>query len=314
MSHDDLINADEARKFLELLHTRAAAALRDVRRPGPLHLVSMAPDDRGMSVECFNIGDVDHMHEAALDHARGGRNVYVEARTVRPGRPSERGRGKLESTIGCFAFVIDRDSDTGKGGRALNGDASAVIETSPGNCHQWLILDNALSAGDAKPLGEIIRKASGADHCTGNIVQPYRVPGCPNFPDSKKIARGRTVVPTRLISVTNKVWTADELAAVFSTDKTQAAPTQPRRKAAHALKRSAPHRSTPLRKVIAKAKIAAKVNAKTDRSAAFQSAVNAAADAGMTADQIEAEMRKHPDWAAAKVSRKRRPATARDRP
>jgi hypothetical protein len=47
--------------------------------------------------------------------------------------------------------------------------------------------------------------------------------------------------------------------------------------------------------VIAKAKIAAKVNSKTDRSAAFQSAVNIAARAGKTKDEVETEMRAHPD-------------------
>ena len=66
MSTPDLIDAATVRKFLDLLHTKAAAALRDVRHHGVLHLVSMAPDDRGMSVSSFNIGDVDHMLETAL--------------------------------------------------------------------------------------------------------------------------------------------------------------------------------------------------------------------------------------------------------
>ena len=137
MSHHDLKDADEVRKFLELLHTRAAAALRDVRRPGVLHLVSMAPDDRGMSVSPFNIGDVDHMLETALIDAKAGRNVYVETRTVRRGRPNE--PGKLEATIAVFALVIECDADKGRGGH-VNGDAaSAIIETSPGNSHQVVI-------------------------------------------------------------------------------------------------------------------------------------------------------------------------------
>ena len=61
MSAPDLNDTATVRNFLELLNTRAAAALRDVRRPGVLHLVSMAPDDRGMSVSSFNIGDIDDM-------------------------------------------------------------------------------------------------------------------------------------------------------------------------------------------------------------------------------------------------------------
>jgi hypothetical protein len=280
MSHHDLIDAATVRKFLELLHTRAAAALRDVRRHGVLHLVSIAPDDRGMSVSPFDVGDVANMTEAALADARAGRNVYVETRTVRPGRPTE--RGKLEATTAVFALVIDCDADKGKGGH-VNGDASAIVETSPGNSHRWLFLERAIGAAEAQALGIMVRKATGADHCTGVVTQPYRVAGTVNFPDSKKIARGRITVPTRLVSFTNKTWTANELIAVFTTDGAQAAQTQPCRKA------------TPGRKAIAKAKIAAKVDSQTDRSAAFQSAVNAAAAAGMTPDQIELEMREHPD-------------------
>jgi hypothetical protein len=119
-----------------------------------------------------------------LTSAKGGYNVYVEARSVRPGRPDERGRGKIESTIGCFAFVVDRDGDRGKSGH-VNGDASVVVETSPGNFHEWLFLDRALDAGDAKPLGEMIRKATGTDSDTGVVTQPYRVRGTPNYPDAK---------------------------------------------------------------------------------------------------------------------------------
>ena len=243
MTGDLLLDEPTVRKFLELLHARAAAALCDVRRPGVLHLVSMAPDDRGMSVSPFNIGDVDHMLETALIDAKAGRNVYVETRTVRPGRPNE--RGKLEATIAVFAFVIDCDADLGRGGH-VNGDtASAIIETSPGNSHQWLFLEHAIGAAEAQALGIMIRKATSADHCTGVITQPYRVAGTVNYPDSKKIARGRITVPTRLVSVTNKTWTADVLIAAFTTDKAQAAQTQPHRKATGALNRGAPQHTPP---------------------------------------------------------------------
>src|SRR5215469_17014893 len=167
------------------------------------------------------------MVETALTDARSGRNVYVEARTVRPGRPCERGRGKIDSTIGCFAFVVDRDGDRNKAGH-VNGDASAVVETSPGNSHEWLFLDRALDAGDAKPLGEMIRKATGTDHDTGVVTQPYRVPGTPNYPNAKKVARGRVVMPTRLVRISDHLWTPDEIESTFSTAATQAGDTQPR--------------------------------------------------------------------------------------
>src|SRR6516165_3428953 len=104
----DLIDEATARKFIQLLQDRAAAALSHVRRADVLQLISLSPGDKGMSVSPFAIGDVDGMLEAALTDARSGRNVFVETRSTRPGRPQERGRGKLESTLACFALVIDR--------------------------------------------------------------------------------------------------------------------------------------------------------------------------------------------------------------
>jgi hypothetical protein len=214
---------------------------------------------------------------------------------VRPGRPKERkpGRGKADATIGLFAFVSDSDADKNRAGRVdhIDGDASAIVETSPGNRHIWLFLRRALNAADAQRFGAMIRKGTNADHNTGTVTQPYRIPGTPNYPDAKKRARGRVTVPTKLITVSNKVWTAAEIEAAFSTDGTQSAKTQPAKKTAGALNRG----GTPRRKAIAKAKIAGKVESQTDRSAAFQSAVVAAHAAGMTPDQVEVEMREHPN-------------------
>ncbi len=286
----DLIDPATVRKFLGLLHERAAAALSHMRRPGVIQLVSIAPDDRGMSISPFAIGDVDSMLEAALVNTRCGKNVFVETRTVRPGRPKERGRGKIGSTVGTFAFVIDHDADTGRAGH-INGDTT-IVETSPGNSQEWLFLLRALNAGAAKPLGDRIRKSSGADHDSGVITQPFRVPGTVNYPTAKKTARGRVVVPTKLIRVSDRLWTPGEIEATFTTDKAQTADTQPRRNVRGALNGGAPHRSTPRR---VRRKIAVKATPDMDRSAAFQSAVNTAVRAGMTPDQIEAEMRKHPD-------------------
>ena len=294
MSAEDLIDPITIRKFLQWINDGVAAAFCHESRPGVLQLVSINPEGRGMSFSPFKIGDVDSQLTAALTDARAGRNVYIETRTVRPGRPKERrpGRGKADATIGLFAFVIDSDADKGQAGRVdhIDGDASAIVETSPGNRHIWLFLRRALSAADAKPLGDRIRKATGADHNTGTVTQPYRIPGTPNYPDAKKRARGRTVVATKLIAVSDRLWDPTEIQAAFSTGGEEVAKTPPTTRATGALNRGAP-----IAKAIAKAKIAAKVNSKTDRSAVFQSGVNAAVRAGMTPDQVEAEMREHPD-------------------
>jgi hypothetical protein len=158
-----------------------------------------------------------------------------------------------------------------------------------------------LDANDAERLGKLVRKSTGGDHCSGVLTQPFRIAGCPNFVDAKKRARGRVTAPTKLIAVSDKLWTSSEIEAVFSTGKIQAATSQPIVKAAAALKPATPSPSTRYRKAVARAKILSKITSKTDRSAAFQSAVNAAARAGMTPDQIEAAMRDNPNGASAKI-------------
>jgi hypothetical protein len=292
----DLTHEPTVRKFLKLLHSRAAAALSHLRRPGVVQTVSASPDDRGVAFAVFAIGDVDRMAEAVLIDARNGRNTYIETRSTRPGRPKERrsGRGKADATIGTFAICIDSDSDRGRAAH-IDGGAT-VVETSPGNQHLWLFLERALNANDAERLGKLVRKSAGGDHCSGVVTQPFRIPGTPNYySNAKKRARnGVVAVPTKLIAVSDKLWTPSEIEAVFSTDKTQAAKPQPIRKVAGALKATAPTPSARHRARVAKAKILSKVNSKTDRSAAFQPAVNAAARAGMSRDQVEAEMRDNP--------------------
>jgi hypothetical protein len=128
-----LIHEPTIRKFLKLIHSRAAAALSHLRRPGVLQAVSISPDDRGLSYSAFAIGDVDRMFEAVLIDAKAGRNTYIETRTVRPGRPKERksGRGTADATLGTFAIVVDSDGDRD---RAAHIDCGAtIVETSPGN-------------------------------------------------------------------------------------------------------------------------------------------------------------------------------------
>ena len=135
------------------------------------------------------------------------------------------------------------------------------------------------------------------------ITGCYRLAGTPNYPNAKKLARGRTIGPTRLIRVTNKVWTVDALNAAFTqtaNTKLKATKTQPREKPAGALNGEAPIRSTPRKHTIVELKVSAKVTPKMDRSAQFQAAVHAAATSGMSPDDLETLMRKHPDGCAGK--------------
>lgn len=205
-------NSATLRSFVQVLHGQAARALAGADRPGLLQLVRVHPAREGAVSSRFTIGDVDGMVEAAIEDAASGHNVYVEARTVERGA---RGRGRTEDTRGVFAFVVDSDADKSKAA-TIDVQPSLVVETSPGNRHLWLFLERALTAAQAGPIGEALRRAVGADDNTGVITQPYRVAGTPNFPNAKKQARGRLeVARTRILETSGILWSRDALLEAF---------------------------------------------------------------------------------------------------
>jgi hypothetical protein len=207
-------NESTVRDFLEIINAQAARAIGDSDSPGVLQMSRLYPDDRAGTVPSrFTIGSVDAMVKEALGHAQGGHNSYIEGRTVRNGLVGKE-RGKLADTEWVFAFNIDSDADKDKGG-TVAAEASLIVESSPGNRHYWYFLDRALRADEAQEIGRAIRKASGADHDTGNVVQPYRVAGTVNYPDAKKRGRGRYVSPTRILEHSGKLYSAAELLEAF---------------------------------------------------------------------------------------------------
>src|SRR5262249_9115676 len=145
----------------------------------------------------YAIGDVGHMLEAAVCDSEAGHNVYIEGRTVREDLRGN-SRGRLEDTRAVFAIITDSDADKGMGWQP-NVPPSLPVETSPQNFQYWFFVREAVSAEVGKALGERIRGATRTDHDTGNVVQPYRVAGTVNYPNAKKIARGRVTVSTRLV-------------------------------------------------------------------------------------------------------------------
>ncbi len=203
------------RAFLSHLHEAAEAAFEGSSSPGLLSLVKIFPDSKPVAYR-FHIGDIDSMVAAALAEARGGHNVYVEGRTVRPGLARSQ-RGTAADTIGVFALVIDDDSDTGKAGASLL-TPSLAVESSPGNRHLWHFLDRAISHSEAAMLGSTMRASdAGGDTATGKPDQPYRVAGTPNIPGRSKRERGRTAVhPTFILEAPGTVFSAAEIAAAYA--------------------------------------------------------------------------------------------------
>jgi len=278
------LTADPAviRAFAERLHAHVAAVFEDVHQPGMMQLVAIHPASEDTLPFPFEIGEVGYMVEEAVRQSNAGFNVYVEARTIR----KNAGRGKMADTVGVFAFVIDADHDKGKGGHTPV-QPSLAIESSPGNAHHWLLLDRPLPVAQAQPLGAAIRKKTGADAATGTLTQPYRIPGTTNYPDKRKLARGRVVAPTGIISLDGPIWTADDLRSAF--------PQVKKKTAASSTGETGPSGRTS----DTVEAICAETDA-PDRSERFFDAVKAGHAEGLTPDDVEEVMRRHPDGCGGK--------------
>jgi hypothetical protein len=215
------VDGDVVRKFIEIISKHAGEVINGADRRGVLQLCRIHPLHENVVPRRFCIDDVEAMVKAAVDDATCEHNVYIEGRTVREDLTGNR-RGSIDDTAWVFALIVDSDNDKGKGGN-VTARPSMAIETSPGNYHLWYLLTRAVTATQARLIGEVMRANSGADQDTGVITQCYRVAGTPNFPSGAKRARGRlTVEPTQIFEYTGLLWDPDELLAAFS-----AAPASP---------------------------------------------------------------------------------------
>ena len=154
-------------------------------------------------VERFQIGDVDGMTAAAMrfsgvPHA----NVYTPLHVVRCGLGAGQ-RGQVVDLVAVLGLVADMDADTGHSGE-MPIDPSMIVETSPGNLQPITLFDRPVVPADAKPLAECLKAATGSDHGTGDIGHVWRMPGTLNWPNAKKLARGRDASPAPVKVV--KAW------------------------------------------------------------------------------------------------------------
>jgi RepB DNA-primase from phage plasmid len=186
--------------FLEAFVGLAIASLGGHPAPGVLQTCRKFPDDLDLVPSRYALDSadlVDRMTRDALCDSEAGANVYIEGRLIRPGLRGKK-RGDLGDTACCFALAVDSDADKNMAWIPPFGvKPTLVVQTSPpGNFQYWFFLTRALSATHAQRLGEGLRKATHSDSDTGNVTQPYRIPGTTNYPNRVKIARGRVITPT----------------------------------------------------------------------------------------------------------------------
>jgi RepB DNA-primase from phage plasmid len=150
----------------------------------------------GPLVDHFQIGDVKIMADVAAAYAqREHLNVYAPWAVFRSDLEL-RAKGDEKHVISTLALVADLDNDKDELPLSiLPIDAPYVIESSAGNFQPVFPLARALANGEAKALAVALSDFVGGDAGTKDLSHVWRVPGTLNWPNKKKLDRGRPPEP-----------------------------------------------------------------------------------------------------------------------
>lgn len=184
------------RAHCEMLHN-LAKGIDGVLVVSVFHASPTGKTDAPGAVTHHTVGNVDSMLDEIEAHRdTPGANVYAGLQVMRRGL--ERGkRGGEKDIVAALGLVVDLDADTGKFG-ALPLEPNMVLETSPGNFQPFYIFDRALPPSEAKPIAAALRRATSSDAGTADVTHVWRVPGTLNWPNAKKLARGRSPNPVEV--------------------------------------------------------------------------------------------------------------------
>ena len=186
------------------------------------HIVPATTKEAGkrpLHVQRFRINDAEGM--AAEARSRGAcENVYFGPALMRTDL-AKRKRGEEGDITAVLAIVLEEDGDTGKLVIPPCGIAPTFeIETSHAptlNRHFHFVFDQPLTPQDAKALALLAHRKCGGDSGGKDICHVWRVPETLNFPDWRKLARGRpeTPQPIRLIGGTGEPINVDRFRAAL---------------------------------------------------------------------------------------------------
>lgn len=186
-------DADAIQAHVEMLH-RLAAGVDGVLVVSTYYANPTGESDAPGSVTHHRVGDIEGMVESILAHADvPNANVFTGLQVMRRGLGRGK-RGAEADIVAMLGLVVDLDADTGKAG-SMPTDPNLVLETSVGNFQPFVLLDHPLSIQEAKPLAAALKRATGSDHGTADVAHVWRIPGTLNWPNRKKLERGRSPQP-----------------------------------------------------------------------------------------------------------------------
>jgi predicted P-loop ATPase len=183
-------------EHLALLHNLARASGAD----GKLVLFAAGEDPqtgrkKKPCVQHFRVGDVGTMADAVMGFAgRQNLNVYSPWAVFRNDLESGK-KGDEQHVLATLALVIDQDGDKETSLRTLPLQAPYIIESSAGNSQPIYPLSHALANGEAKALAVALSDFVGGDAGTKDLSHVWRIPGTLNWPNRKKLERGRSPEP-----------------------------------------------------------------------------------------------------------------------
>ncbi|QIO47095.1 DUF3987 domain-containing protein [Rhizobium leguminosarum bv. trifolii] len=190
---------DEAaiRAHVEMVHS-LAAGIDGLLVTSAYFANPTGDSDAPGAVTHHAVGDVDGMVEAIMAHASTPHaNVFTGLQVMRKGLPRGK-RGGEADIVAVLGLVVDLDADTGKSGQ-MPVEPNVVLETSTGNFQPFILFDRAIPPAEAKPLAAALKRATGSDHGTSDVAHVWRVPGSLNWPNRKKLERGRSPEPISVV-------------------------------------------------------------------------------------------------------------------
>jgi hypothetical protein len=150
-----------------------------------------------MYVQHFKPERMPELVSAALNYSASA-NVYFTP-SLRQASVSKGKVGKFEDIVAVLGLVLEEDADERKWLTLPPGiEPTAIIRTSyipAENRHFHFVYDRALDPREARELADLARVKCGGDSGNADIVKPWRLPNTQNFPNWKKIERGRPRSP-----------------------------------------------------------------------------------------------------------------------
>jgi uncharacterized protein (DUF927 family) len=187
---------NETRAFLEF-YQKAGVNYQGMRVisciPPHRHKEQQGPAPLSFKFKPTSIGDM----LADISGRRGASNVFFNPALINPNfRTSGHAKVKDEEVLYRLSLVLDDDADNGKPAKLIDEiEPSMIVQTSKINQQIHYVFSRPLPVPEFRELAELAYRKCGGDHCCKAPSQLFRVPGTFNYPDYKKIARGRDPAP-----------------------------------------------------------------------------------------------------------------------